>query len=291
MTPARIVTSADGEPVALHDFGGDGPPLLMGHGNGLNAGMWAAVVPHLRSRFRCWGIDLRGHGATRPATPDHPASDDYSVARDRFAEDVLACVEAVGGGPVCYAGHSLGGASVVYAALRRQELFRGLWLFEPVVVPTTFGERSLPSFLIEASRRRRADFDSVDDAVARLSSKPPFSACDPVAVRAYMAIGTYPTESGVRLSCRPDDEARVFGSGEPVDFTRLAAITVPSVVVAGGEAAEAHAVPAQVAPLIAAALGHCRFELHPTLSHFGPMEDGAAIAASIVAHFEPLLGP
>lgn len=283
MNAARIVTSADGEPVALHDFGGDGPPLLMGHGNGLNAGMWAAAVPHLRGRFRCWGIDLRGHGATRPA------STTYSVLRDRFAEDVMACVDAVGGGPVCYAGHSLGGASVVYAALRHQELFRGLWLYEPVVVPATFGERPLPSFLIEASRRRRADFDSVDDAMARLVSKPPFSACDPVAVRAYLEIGTYPTETGVRLSCDPEDEARVFGSGEPVDFTRLAAITVPSVVVAGGEAAEAHAIPAQVAPLIAEALGNARFELHPTLSHFGPMEDGEAIAASILAHFEPLL--
>ena len=288
MTAPRIVTSDDGEPVALHDLGGSGPALLLGHGNGMNAGMWAAVVPHLQHRFRCWGIDLRGHGATRPA------STTYSVARDRFAEDVLACVAAVGGGPVCYGGHSLGGASVIFAALRHQEQFRGLWLFEPVVVPTTFGERPMPSFLIEAARRRRTDFDSLDDAVARLSSKPPFAGCDPVAVRAYLEIGTHPTGEGptgdgVRLSCRPDDEARVFGSGELVDFARLAAITVPSVVVAGGEGAEAHAVPAQVAPLIAEALGNARFELHPTLTHFGPMEDGAAMAASILAHFEPLL--
>ena len=31
----------DGEHAALHDLGGDGPALLLTHGNGLNAGMWA----------------------------------------------------------------------------------------------------------------------------------------------------------------------------------------------------------------------------------------------------------
>ncbi len=83
MTSTQLIASADGEPVALHDFGGDGPDLLFGHGNGLNAGMWAAVVPHLVGRFHCWGIDLRGHGATGP----RPAT--YSVDRNRFADDLM----------------------------------------------------------------------------------------------------------------------------------------------------------------------------------------------------------
>ena len=283
MFTTELLASADGEPVALHDFGGDGPAILFGHGNGLNAGMWAAVVPHLQHRFHCYGIDLRGHGAVGPRDTS------YSVDRDRFAEDVMACVEHVGA-PVCYGGHSLGGAAVVYAVLRRPELFRGLWLFEPVVVPRgAFDERPKPSFLIEVARRRRMAFDSVDDAVARLSAKPPFSGCDPVAVRAYLEIGTYPAEGGVRLSCTGENEARVFGSDELVDFEQLAAVTMPAVIVAGGEADEAHAIPAQVAPLIAQALGNARFELHPDLSHFGPMEAPAAMAASIIAHFGPLL--
>jgi pimeloyl-ACP methyl ester carboxylesterase len=282
MVSTRIVTSADGEPVALHQLGGEGPALLLGHGNGLNAGMWAAVAPHLRHRFRCYGIDLRGHGAARPRNPD------YSVARDRFAEDVLACIEAVGGGPVCYGGHSLGGAAALFAVLNQPELFRGLWLFEPVVVPLSFGERLMPSALIEIARRRRADFDSLDDAMARLSSKPPFASCDPVAVRAYLEIGTYPTSTGVTLSCRPENEARVFGSGELVDFARLGQVAVPTVVVAGGEGADVHAIPAQVAPLIAEALGNARFELHADLTHFGPMEAPAVIAASIAAHFDAI---
>jgi hypothetical protein len=66
---------------------------------------------------------------------------------------------------------------------------------------------------------------------------------------------------------------------------------VPTVVVAGGEADEAHAIPAQVAPIIADALGNARFELHPELSHFGPMQAPAVIAASIMAHVDAIDRP
>ncbi len=280
----RVLASKDGESVALHDFGGEGPTLLLGHGNGLNAGMWAGALPHLRPHYRCYGIDLRGHGACPEANTS------YSVERNRFAEDVLRCVDEVGG-PVLYAGHSLGGASAIYAALMRPEAFVALWLFEPVMVPDTFvypgGNR--PTFLIDASRRRRMEFDSVDDAFERFSSKPPYSDCDPISVRSYVEIGTRPISGGgVRLTCEGENEARVFESGQPLDFARLSAVTMPTVVAAGGDGDGPNAIPAQVAPLVADALGNCRLEEHATLSHFGPMEDPATIAKSIVDHFSNL---
>lgn len=280
-----ILTSTDGEPIALHDFGwsgaGDpaGPPLLLCHGNGLNAGMWAGALPTLTTRFHCYGLDLRGHGRSRPVEVD------YSVARRSFADDVVTAVEAIGG-PVHYAAHSLGAASAVVAALHHPEpeqLFTGLWLFEPVLIPTGFNRDGQgPSQLVEMSRRRRMDFDSVADAVERFRSKPPYSLCHPASVEGYVEVGTVPTDNGVRLSCRGEDEARVFETAEDFDFARLASIELPAQVVAGAAINEANALPPRVAPLVAEALGNARWVGHAGLTHFGPMEAPAEMARSII---------
>jgi pimeloyl-ACP methyl ester carboxylesterase len=276
------LTSSDGEPVAVHDFGGQGPALVLGHGNGLNAGMWAAALPHLRALgFHCYGIDLRGHGTCRPIDPSYP------VTRDRFAGDVVRAVTAIasspGDGPVAYAGHSLGGVAGILASLHRPDLFTALWVFEPVLVPDGFRASGGGSQarLVEAARRRRMEFDSVDDAVHRLGSKPPFDRCDPVAVRGYLEIGTRPVAGGVRLTCSSDDEARVFGSDETFDLSRLAALESPVTVARGAGGDQVHALPADLAPVVAAAIPGARLERHPAMSHFGPMEDGETTARSI----------
>lgn len=276
----KLLSSPDGEQVALHELGGDGPALLLGHGNGLNTGMWAGALPTLTEHFHCFGVDLRGHGASRPINRN------YSVKRERFAEDVLSCVDAIGG-PVHFAGHSLGAASAVFAALARRDAFRTLWLFEPVLMPIGYERGSDgPSFLVKISRRRRMEFESVDDAFERFTSKPPYSGCDPRSVRSYIEVGSYPVDGGIRLSCEGEDEARVYESADDMDFDRFAAIDAPTVVASGGSTDEANALPPKLAPLVAAALGNAVSEEYPTLSHFGPMEAPEVVAASIIANAE-----
>ncbi len=283
-----LVTSDDGETVAVHDFGGpaDGPPLLLSHGNGLNAGMWAAALPELTTRFRCHGVDLRGHGRARPTV------EGYSVDRERFAADIVAAVTAIGG-PVCFAGHSLGAASATLACLLHPSpasLFTGLWLFEPVLVPDDYDRGEGPSFLVEMSRRRRMEFESAADAVSRFRSKPPFSGCHPRAVDGYVEVGTIETGNGVRLSCRGEDEARVFETMATLDFGRLGAVDLPTLVASGAAADVANALPPKLAPLVAEAMGdNARWIEFDGLSHFGPMEAPARIARSIVGFFDEVL--
>ena len=278
----KLLTSVDGEPVALHDFGGSGPVLLLGHGNGLNAGMWAAALPVLLEHFRCFGVDLRGHGAA------WAVSDEFSVAHQRLAQDLLVCIDAVGE-PVCYAAHSLSGATALHATLDRPEAFHGLWLYEPVLLPIGFdrNQHGKPTMLIEAARRRRMEFASVDEAVSRFTSKLPFLGCDRLAVQGYVEVGSYPVEGGIRLSCRRQTEVRIYETLIDLDFARLGAVEIATVVACGGSG-EDHSVPAILAPLVVEALPEARLEKHRWMSHFGPMEGPETIAQSIMAHLLPL---
>ena len=272
----------DGEHAALHDLGGDGPPLLLTHGNGLNVGMWATVVPHLRTTFHCYGLDFRGHGASRQVHARIP------VERDWFTAEVLAAVDAIGGAPTLAAGHSLGATALLCAERQQPGTLAAAWAFEPVLVPDTWDSRSPPSDLAAASRRRRLVFPSVQDAVDRFLSKPPFSQCEPDAVWAYVEDGTAPQADGtVTLTCTGETEARIYETNEPLDFSGFAAIACPFVVAAGGATAAGNELPPMLAPLVAAALGNGRLEVLPGVTHFAPMEDGALVARSILDHLAP----
>jgi pimeloyl-ACP methyl ester carboxylesterase len=275
----RQLRDTDGEHAALHDLGGDGPALLLTHGNGLNAGMWATVVPHLQTTFHCFGLDFRGHGASEQVHTTIP------VDRHWLTEEVVAAVAAIGGGPVLAAGHSLGAATLVRAEQQHPGTVRACWAFEPVLVPDTLDAAPPPSHLIEASRRRRLVFGSVQEAVDRFLSKPPFAGCEPDAVRAYVEVGTVVLPDGtVKLTCSGETEANIYETNERLDFTQLAAVTCPVVVGVGGAVATGNELPPMLAPLVAEALGNARLETLPGLTHFAPMEDSALVARSILDH-------
>jgi pimeloyl-ACP methyl ester carboxylesterase len=262
---------------------------------------------------------------------------DGDMAWSGVADDVLAVVDRLGLSDVRAAGHSMGGAALLMAELRRPGTTAALWLYEPIVFPTggpaggPAGEAGRPrpgGALSAAARRRRPWFPSREAALANYASKPPLSRLAPAALRAYVEHGfrdvgpgaAEPADDsdgdaagagvedggaggggggegdgdgagagagsggaaggGVELKCRPEIEAAVFEAGPFTDtFARLAEVATPTVVAAGGDGEG----PAALAPLIASGLPHGRLERHPTLSHFGPMEDPAAAATAIAA--------
>ncbi len=310
----RLVGS-DGEHAALHDlietdladFGQAArqnlpiktaqTQLLMTHGNGLNSGIWAATTAHLQNEFHCWGLDFRGHGAARTTNPE------IDVERSVLATEISAAVEylrshdqpattcgrtdgGVGNGtstaPVVGIGHSLGAACMLMAEIATPGTFSALWLYEPVLFPLDIERPESPTPLIEATRRRRIHFDSTQDAFDRLISKPPFSNCDPAAVRAYIDLGTYPVDTGgVVLSCSIETEISGYEAIKPMDFGLLKTVLCPTMVARGGSPDEYNEYPPQIAEPIIAELPNAELVTFSNLNHFGPMEDGAKAAASI----------
>ena len=73
--------------------GGEGPPLLLLHGNPQTHAMWHQVAPTLARRFACYLPDIRGYGFTSkpPASPDSAA-----YAKREHAADLAALMTHFG---------------------------------------------------------------------------------------------------------------------------------------------------------------------------------------------------
>jgi pimeloyl-ACP methyl ester carboxylesterase len=275
--PIQQVPSTDGVTLALIDLGGEGPPLLFCHPTGFHGMVWAPLAEHLARVAHCWAVDFRGHGDSSV-----PASMDF--AWERMADDVLAVVDHLGTAAVKGVGHSMGGTALLMAEMRRPGTFAGLWLYEPIVMPRWDGVPPANP-IAAAARRRRPSFPDRDAAYANFAAKPPLSALDPAALRSYVDHGLRPRNAAdgdhaVELKCAPEVEALVFENGVAADaFHRLGDVRIPVTVAASEDGGG----PARVAPLIVDALPQGRLVLFPELTHFGPMEDPAGIAAAIRA--------
>jgi pimeloyl-ACP methyl ester carboxylesterase len=111
----RWVRASDGLELAVTEFGGSGPPILLLHGLMGRASTWWAAAGWLARHGRVVGLDARGHGrsgARGPWTTDRMAAD---------VADVLADL-----GPAVVVGHSMGGLHGLVAAARRPDLVRAL---------------------------------------------------------------------------------------------------------------------------------------------------------------------
>lgn len=269
-------SSTDRVEVAVHDLGGEGPPLILCHATGFHGRVWEPVAEALADRYRCYAPDLRGHGDTV-----YPVGLD--LAWGGMAADLLATVDGLGVGDgdagVRMAGWSMGGCSLVLAELARPGLVHRAWAFEPILFPSDFMGVG-GSTLADGARRRRNTFDSIEDALENYGSKPPFSLCRPDALRSYVVHGFRELDDAtVTLKCPGSVEAEVFEHSFSGAFERRDEFQPPVTIVASGDGAA----PAQMAPAIAEAMPNAVVESMEDLTHFGPLQDPDRIADSIAA--------
>jgi pimeloyl-ACP methyl ester carboxylesterase len=269
---------AGGLSLVVHDWGGDGHPVLLAHPTGFHGLTWAPVAARLVARGRrVWSFDFRGHGDSDRTPDGYPWS--------AFADDVLAVVDHLGlrGGPTLLAcGHSKGASALLLGEVREPGTFARLWCYEPIVFPSDDELEPRHDFpLAEGARRRRSVWPSRDDALASYGTKPPLDVLHPDALRAYVEYGLRERADGqVELKCRPEDEAVMYAMGVANGvYPRLREVGSPVLVVCGEHT---DAIPPSLGEMIVERLPHGRLEVMPGVGHFGPMQDPDATVESML---------
>ena len=268
--------TSDGIDVAVHELGGDGPPVVFAHATGFHGMVWQPIAARFKDVFRCIAFDERGHGDTPP-----PADSDFEW--HGFARDLLAVVDALQLERPYAVGHSAGAAAIFMAEQERPGTFRAIYGYEPVVIPS----EDLPSMpsaranpLAAGARRRREVFGTRDDAYANYAGKPPFNTLAPAALRAYVDHGFDDLPDGtVRLKCRGENEARTYEmSSTHGAFARFGEVKCPVTVACG---ADTDAFGPPIIEAQAARLPDARTHVFSGLGHFGPLQDPEGVGSHI----------
>lgn len=98
---------------------GEGPTVLLLHGNGANASLYDDMLEHLSQHFRILAPDLPGYG--RSGCPSMRDLDDYINLLTQFIDSHIS-------GPFMVIGHSLGGLLCYLLMQRGVAISRAVWM-------------------------------------------------------------------------------------------------------------------------------------------------------------------
>jgi len=262
---ARRVT-VDGAELAV-EVRGEGAPVLFVHGFPFDRAMWRHQLAGM-SRWKRIAPDLRGMGESSAG------AEEYSMGR--YADDLVAVLDAVGVGQAVVCGLSMGGY-IVFELLRRYpERVRA------AVLCDTRPQADTP----EARRNR--------DELAALATERGTDAVGERTVPGLLAPATVADQPEVLTQCR--DMARRCSVGGVVGALRamrerpdstplLGAIRIPTLIVVG---AEDRVTPPAVADAMAKAIPGARYAVIPGAGHVSPLEQPLATSRALTDFFEAL---
>ena len=277
-----FITTTEGK-IHYLDWGGTGPQAHFLHGNGFCAGTYSPFIKHLSEQLHIYASDIRGHGS----------SDLPSIERIRswtiFAEDLKTLVEQTMVPPVIGMGHSLGAVTTYIAAATYPQLFSGIILIDPVILPNrllwltaaarVLGLRgNLP--LARVARRRRRNFRGKKEALKRFTAgRGIFKTWSKEFVHAYLECGLLEKDSKTAvLRCDPELEAQIFES-VPIGIWGYAKKISCPVLALRGELSDTFF--ADAAERLKSRISDFELNTIPDSGHFLPMEKPQACADAI----------
>lgn len=285
--PRDFDVTANGVRLHLVEWAGEGAPIFLIHATGFHARIWDEVARRLPGR-RVLSIDTRGHGTSEK--PEPPYVWDY------IGQDITDVLRVLDLHDVVMVGHSMGGHSAVYAAVREPSRFAGLMLIDPTIGRNTSTPREAGNS--SGVERRRNEWGSAEEMIERFQTRFPFELWQPQVLDDYARYGLLPAPSGEGfvLACPPAVEAAVYGArglGEdiwlavpkiavPVRVLR-AREPVPGVQTRGFETSP-------TAPELASMFPHGSDRVLSHLTHFIPMQEPETVAEEIAGFVDRVTG-
>jgi 3-oxoadipate enol-lactonase len=259
--PVRLAATLDGPPGA--------PVLVLGNSLGTSAGLWQPQLPVLARHFRLLRYEHRGHGQAGRAFSPAPAGP-YSIGE--LGADVLALLDRYQIDRALYCGLSLGGMIGMWLAAAVPDRIAGLAL--------CCTSAYLPPVAMWADRAatvRAAGTGAIAGQVVGRWFTPVFAAAEPGVPAAFAAVLAAITPAGYAGCC----EAISAMDLRP----RLAAISAPTLVIAG---AEDPATPPWHGAGIAAGIAGARLRVIRGASHLANVSHAAEVSAALVPHLARL---
>jgi lipase len=266
----------NGADVAVWEWRGERPAVLLCHATGMHSRSWDQVIAQLADR-QVFAIDFRGHGHSSKTPPYHWRT---------FGEDAAELAQALGLRGALGVGHSMGGYAVTLAAAKHPAAFGALLLVDPVIRPKE--QYTGPWKAAQFVARRRDRWSSPHEMFESFQDRMPFATWDRQVLRDYCEYGLIPNGAGFRLACPPAVEAEIYELGAlpeadisaevaqvqiPVQIVRAPRVNDPTQVMRGSP----------TDPTLASRFKNAKDLYLPDNSHFIPMESPVLVANLIRA--------
>ena len=259
--PLRLAARIDGPPGR--------PVLVLGNSLGTSSVLWQRQLPALAGQFRLVRYELPGHGpAGGEFSPAPPGP--YTLAG--LGAGVLAALDRLGVERALYCGLSLGGMIGMWLAATAPDRIAGLAL-----CCTSAHLPPAQMWRERAATVRAGGTGVIARQVVGRWFTPAFAAAEPDVIAAF--------EAGLTAT-QPDGYAGCCEAIAAMDLRpRLAAITAPTLVIAG---AEDPATPPWHGAVIAAGIPGARLKVIREAAHLANVSQAGEVSAALVQHLHRL---
>lgn len=224
-------------PLNSFDFnpGSGGPLVHLAHANGFPPATYGRALEPLFPQHHVLSFYARPFwSAEPPKTLKHWS---------QMADDLIGGLEGLGARGITGIGHSLGGTTTLYAAVKRPDLFSRIVLIDPTLLsPKLLWQIKLMkcfgldarSYLVKGALRRKREWESARAAYDYFRGRRLFKDWTDGMVETYSGSVTGPSpDGGVRLIYPPEWEARIYRT-IPTDVWKYARqLQQPTLVIRG----------------------------------------------------------